>query len=104
MASFLRHILTLVLGIVLPLTLQWWLRSRMSEARRERGWTKVSWAFALYAVGPFSMIPFAWVTRRHAGAEESLRALGVGVAWTVAILVALFAIDAAYALALGLPV
>lgn len=102
MASFFRQILALALGIVLPLLLQRFLRARMSTRRREQGWSNVTWAFALYAVGPLSMIPFAWVTRRHRGLGEGLRALGIGVGWTVVLGVAMSAVDWLYAISFGL--
>jgi hypothetical protein len=101
-ASFLRQILALALGIVLPLLLQRALLARMSEERRARGWSRVTWAFALYAVGPLSMIPFSWVTRRWRGPGEAARALALGVVWTAVVLGALSAIDAVYALVFAL--
>lgn len=102
MASFLRSLLPLFLGIILPLGLQLVLSSKIGRERRARGWSKVSWAFALYAVGPLSMIPFCWVTRRHRGLAEGARALGVGVLWTCAILILLVGVDELYATLLGL--
>ncbi len=103
MISFLRTFIPLVLGIVVPLGLQLVLSGRMSQARRDRGWSRVSWAFALYAIGPLSMIPFCWVTRRWRGVTEGLRALGVGLLWTIGIFALIFACDLLYAFVLGLP-
>ena len=79
-----RFLTALTLGIVLPLVVQrlWW--ARLSPERRRTGWNGASWAAALYAFGPLSMIAFAWVTRRRPGAGWAVLSLVAGLAWAYA--------------------
>ena len=54
----------MVLSIVLPLAVQLWDRRRLTDEQRQRAWNFASWAAALYAFGPLSMLGWFWVTRR----------------------------------------
>jgi len=83
---FIRFVVPMVLGIVLPLLVQRaWLR-RLSAERRAQAWNLASWAAALYAFGPLSMLGFSWVTRRRPGAARAALALLSGLASTAAVL------------------
>jgi hypothetical protein len=59
----LRLVLSLVLGIALPYTVQRWDKGRLPAEQRERAWNAASWGAALYAFGPFSMLGWVCVTR-----------------------------------------
>jgi hypothetical protein len=59
----LRFVLSLVLGIALTYGVQRWDRGRLTAAQRARAWNGASWAAALFAFGPFSMVGWACVTR-----------------------------------------
>jgi hypothetical protein len=75
----LRLSLSIILGIVLPLALQRWDRARLTETPRACAWNTASWAAALYAFGPLSMLGWIWVTRypwRHAPGLSALERLG----------------------------
>jgi hypothetical protein len=61
-----RTVLVMLLGLALPYAVQRWDRRRLAPARRERAWNTASWAAALYAFGPLSMIGWCWVTRQDA--------------------------------------
>lgn len=63
MLATLRLTLSIILGIALPLALQRWDRGRLGEAPRAYAWNTASWAAALYAFGPLSMLGWLWVTR-----------------------------------------
>src|SRR5690242_19359578 len=51
-----------VLGIVLPLSIQLWDFRRLTEERKSTGWNTASWVAALYSFGPLSMLGWFWVT------------------------------------------
>jgi hypothetical protein len=90
-----RYILQFFLGIALPLALQRWHRARLTPEARARSWNTASWAAALYAFGPLSMIGWGWVT--------TCRWWGValGAVCTVGMAAAIAGIDAAVAWLLG---
>jgi hypothetical protein len=92
-----QYVLEMLLGIAIPLALQLWDRRRLDVNQRERMWNSASWAAALYAFGPFSMLGWFWVTRR------SFWALLVGVASVVGIMITMVLVDYAVAMILGLP-
>jgi hypothetical protein len=121
-----RYMTQLVLGIVLPLLVQRWDRSTLSRERRARTWNGATWAAALYAFGPLSMLGWSWVSRRDlwlAGVASVTRlretdggfrrVVALVLGWLVAVVVgavaaaALFVliglVDWLVALALGLP-
>lgn len=90
---FIRFVVPMVLGIVLPLLVQRaWLR-RLSDERRAQAWNGASWAAALYAFGPLSMLGFCWVTRRRPGAVRAALALLVGLVATAPVLGAIALVD-----------
>jgi hypothetical protein len=62
----LRVVLSMILGIALPYTLQRVDRRRLAPAQHERAWNTASWGAALYAFGPLSMLGWVWVTRQDA--------------------------------------
>jgi hypothetical protein len=116
----LRFALQIALGIALTLAAQLWDRRRLDASQRAAGWNRATWAAALYALGPLSMLGWCWVTRsgcectpwgllfrRGGGSPPRLRraafALGLGLVWVVALLLVLLGADALTALALGLP-
>lgn len=82
-------IILMVLGIVLPLVAQLYDKRKLSEDARQRSWNIASWAGALYAFGPLSMLGWCWVTRR------GWRRCIVGALYTGAILFLLSLIDEA---------
>jgi hypothetical protein len=57
-----RTILAMALGIVLPLLVQLWDRRGFDPDQRDRMWNVATWATALYAFGPLSMLGWCWVT------------------------------------------
>src|SRR5215831_10630151 len=59
----LRFVISLVLGIALTYGVQRWDKALLSPTQRERAWNGASWAAALYAFGPFSMLGWVCVTR-----------------------------------------
>jgi hypothetical protein len=60
----LRFTIGVLLGIALPLAVQWLdRRYLLTPPQRARTWNTASWAAALYAFGPLSMIGWLWVTR-----------------------------------------
>jgi hypothetical protein len=87
--------------------LQRWLASRMDEERRDQLGNGLAFVVGLPWVGRFGMIPFAFVTRRPIGTTRWARiasgALGifVGLAWVLALSVALFGFEYALTAALG---
>ncbi|MBI4702186.1 MAG: transcriptional regulator [Deltaproteobacteria bacterium] len=85
----------MVLGILLPLLLQLWDRRRLSAAQRARSWNLASWACALYAFGPASLLGWYWVTRH--GWARLLGPLAAG-----ALVLVLVGLDALLAALLGL--
>jgi hypothetical protein len=91
-----RYILQLFMGIALPLALQLWHRRWLTDEARARAWNTASWAAALYAFGPLSMVGWGWVT--------TCRWWGVvvGTLCAVALAYAIFGIDLLFARALGL--
>jgi hypothetical protein len=90
---FIRFVVPMVLGIVLPLVVQRaWLR-RLSEERRAQAWNGASWAAALYAFGPLSMLGFCWVTRRRPGALRALISLAAGLASTCLVVGCIVLVD-----------
>lgn len=60
----LRYVLSLALSIGITFSLQRWDRGRLSGAQRAAAWNGASWAAALYAFGPLSMLGWLWVTRK----------------------------------------
>jgi hypothetical protein len=109
----LRFVIQLALGIALPLALQLWDRRRLTPLQRAVCWNGATWAAALYAFGPLSMVGWCWVTRGAAhGARRfapatrrgaRIAALGLGVGCAALIGAAIFAVDAGLAAAFGLP-
>src|SRR5437762_2685679 len=104
--------LKLVLGVALPLAVQLWDRKRLSPAQREACWNGASWAAALYAFGPASMLGWFWVTRgtwrgppgfSRRRLLQGIRALGAGVAVCVAMLLVSEGVDWGVGWALGVP-
>ncbi len=93
--NVLRTVLLMVLGIAVPLAFQLWDKRRLDAEARERAWNFASWACALYAFGPLSMLGWFVVTRRGLA-----RLLGLVV--TAGMLLLLALIDAALGWALGL--
>jgi hypothetical protein len=61
----LRFVLDVVVGMALSYAVQRWDRRRLPPYYRDGAWNSVTWAFALYALGPYSMIPWVWVTRHE---------------------------------------
>jgi len=57
-------LVSMVLGIALPLVVQLWDRRRLAPEARARAWNVATWGSALYAFGPLSMLGWCWVTRR----------------------------------------
>ena len=102
LASFGRQLLALIDSIVLTVLLQLALFRRMGPERRAQGWNGVTWASAVYAIGPLSMIGFCWVTRRYRGVARGAVALGTGVLWVFGLAVIITLIDQVYAMAFGL--
>lgn len=92
----LRHIVTIVLGIALPLLVQLWDRRRLTPEQRARSWNGATWGAALYAFGPLSMLGWWCVTR-------GWRYIPVGVLCAAAIVVAIWGVDQGMAAVLGLP-
>jgi hypothetical protein len=111
----LRFVLVMVLGIALPLGVQLWDRRRLDASQRARAWNGATWGAALYAFSVFSMLGWCWVTRggwrsRDERARDPMgaiwaaaKALGLGVASSVTLLVLLALADAAIVRLLGLP-
>jgi hypothetical protein len=111
----LRFVLSLALGIALPLAVQLWDRRRLDEEQRARAWNGATWGAALYAFSVFSMLGWFWVTRggwrgRRALAREPGRAIGaaakaivLGVASTITLLTVLVLADQLVVKLLGLP-
>jgi hypothetical protein len=64
MKALLVVVSMMVLNIVVPLGLQMLDKRRLRPEQRERAWNGVSWAAALYAFGPLSMVGWVWVTRQ----------------------------------------
>ena len=100
-----------VLNWALTYAVQRWDRGRLSEAQRARAWNGASWGAAVYWFGFASMLPWAWVTRQRWRAWRQ-RGLDVALAqsaWlllkgaiaAVAVAVALWAVTAGLAAALG---
>jgi hypothetical protein len=58
-----RTVAMMILSIVLPLGVQLADRQRMDAQRRARTWNIATWACALYAFGPLSMLGWIFVTR-----------------------------------------
>jgi hypothetical protein len=78
----LRFVISLVLGIALTYGVQRWDRARLTPAQQERAWNGATWAAALYAFGPFSMVGWACVTRILAAPwwpRSGLRAVAAAV-------------------------
>lgn len=96
MAAVLRVVLMMVLGIVVPLVLQRFLLHRLPASRRERAWNGASWASALYAFGPLSMLGFCWVTRRRGGFLLGVLGLVSGLAWLALLFAVLTGVDFVY--------
>jgi hypothetical protein len=83
-----RTSVMMVLSIVLPLAVQLWDKRRLAAPARARSWNVATWASALYAFGPLSMLGWGWVTRRR-----WIRCL-VGPAWAAAIALVMQLVDA----------
>ncbi|MFO0757138.1 MAG: transcriptional regulator [Byssovorax sp.] len=128
----LRYLIDLVLGIALPLLVQRWDRRRhppaipprgmlaravaatiMTPEQRAGAWNSASWAAALYAFGPLSMLGWAWVAHhdlprwrgRGPGAAIglSLLVLAAGLAWALLLSGVIVVADELFARAVGLP-
>jgi fatty acid desaturase len=82
-----RTVAMMLLSIVLPLMVQLVDKRRMDEERRARTWNIASWAAALYAFGPFSMLGWIFVTRRR-----WVRCL-IAPLWTLPVLGCLVLVD-----------
>jgi hypothetical protein len=79
-----RYLVQLVLGIALTLAVQKAdKRYRLTADQRERSWNLATWGSALYAVGPLSMIPWCFVTRRRLRGGGVLPEVGWGLLWLV---------------------
>ena len=87
----------MILGIVLPLIVQLWDKRRLDDEARARSWNLATWASALYAFGPLSMLGWSWVTRR--GWPRVL----VGPFWLGAIVGVMTIVDDALTVAGGRP-
>ncbi|MCA9624291.1 MAG: hypothetical protein KC731_34940 [Myxococcales bacterium] len=59
----LRASITMLLMILVPLAIQLWDRRRQDDETRARGWNFATWGAALYALGPFSLLGWSWVTK-----------------------------------------
>lgn len=59
-----RVSIAMVLGIVLPLAVQWWDKRTLSGPERARAWGVATWAASIYAFSWFSLLGWSWVTRR----------------------------------------
>jgi hypothetical protein len=111
----LRYVLSIALGIALPLAAQLWDRRRLDPEQRERAWNAATWGGALYAFSVFSMLGWCWVTRggfpgwrvvARAPGRALARAgwaLALGLASTAVLLALLVAADRAVAWILRLP-
>ncbi|MCC6552881.1 MAG: transcriptional regulator [Polyangiaceae bacterium] len=102
----LRFALQIALGIALPLLLQRWHRGRLPPAQRAFAWNGATWGAALYAFGPFSLLGWFWVTRRalpFGRAGRALAGVGLGVAASALVSLAIAGIDRVVAAGLGLP-
>ena len=71
-------LLNAAIVLLLPLVVQRELLARMDEERRARMWNTLTWSQAILWGGPFSMIPFAWVTRPRRGVVPGIVALAWG--------------------------
>lgn len=92
----LRFVLQITLSIGLTLGLQRWDRKRLTKEQQDRSWNTATWAAALYAFGPLSMLGWGWVTRKSA------RGIGLGVLGAAAIFAILTGADYVFATAVGL--
>lgn len=108
----LRFVISLSLGILLPLAIQLRVRRGLSAEQRAAAWNAATWGAALYAFGPLSMVgflsvvarvaPLGWLKRLGPAVAGVLGgAAGVVVAAAVMALVA--GVDGLIARALGLP-
>lgn len=86
MSAVFELLLGALISIGAPLTIQWLDKRRMPARMRARTWNTPSWACALWAVGPLSLIPWFWTTRK--GIKR-----GLGVLWLVALLAAIEALS-----------
>ncbi|MEZ4309942.1 MAG: hypothetical protein R3F14_18035 [Polyangiaceae bacterium] len=68
----------MVLGIVIPLTLQMLDRERMTDEERSWTWNRATWGSALYNFGPLSLVAWGYVTRSPRYGKGL--AIGVGMA------------------------
>src|SRR5262245_9725313 len=91
-----RFLLGLSLGIILPLLVQLNDKRRLNREQLDRAWNYASWASALYAFGPLSMLGWGWVTRR------TVFGLLLGAVATVTIFALIVAADALFAWLFGL--
>lgn len=92
----LRFVFQITLSIVLTLVLQRWDRRRLTKEQQDRSWNTATWASALYAFGPLSMIGWGWVTRKSAAG------LGLGVLGAAGLMAILGGADYLFAIAAGL--
>lgn len=88
--------LEIALSIALPLAAQRWDKARLPPAARARAWNTASWAAALYAFGPLSMLGWGYVTRR------GLYGLALGAASAALLSALLVGFDRLARAALGL--
>jgi hypothetical protein len=109
----LRYVLVLILGIALPYALQRVDRRRLTPAQQARAWNTASWAAALYAFGPLSMLGWVWVTRQDVrrwwraspplAVARSLLLLGGGLLVMVSIFAFIEGVDLLVAWLAGAP-
>jgi hypothetical protein len=92
-----RHVFLLFLSIALPLAVQLWHRQYLTPEARDRAWNTASWAAALYAFGPFSMMGWVWVTTKR------WWGIPLGLVCSVVLAGAIAGIDAFAGWVLGLP-
>lgn len=59
-----RVSIAMVLGMLLPLAVQWWDQHTLSRSERARVWGIATWAGSIYAFSWFSLLGWSWVTRR----------------------------------------
>lgn len=105
----LRFVISLSLGILLPLAIQLRVRRGLSAEQRAEAWNAATWGAALYAFGPLSMVGFMSVVARVAWFERGARVLGgvlgaaAGLVVAAALLALVAGVDWLFAWALGLP-
>lgn len=105
----LRFVISMSLGILLPLAIQLRVRRGLTVEQRAEAWNAATWGAALYAFGPLSMVGFLSVVARVAWFERSARVLGgvlggvAGFIVAAAVMALVAGVDWLIARALGLP-